>query len=146
MLDEKTPGRWQRTAALQLALGLFAGGMLLCARAPNLQILLIGRVLMGTGAVFTPIAASIAVAIVEPALRGKALSATFLGMIQPEHIDAVSRHRMGSRGRRRSQCRPRICPPVVGRAGFSAVWRTDLVGRRPQPSADRCACAISRPP
>ena len=73
-------GRWQRKAALQLALGLFAGGLLLCAWAPNLQILLLGRVLMGTGAVFTPIAASIAVAIVEPALRGKALSVTFLGM------------------------------------------------------------------
>ena len=73
-------GRWQRKAALQLALVLFAGGMLLCAWAPDLPTLLLGRVMMGTGAVFTPIAASIAVAIVEPALRGKALSVTFLGM------------------------------------------------------------------
>lgn len=73
-------GHWQRKAALQLALGLFAGGLLLCAWAPNLHALLAGRVLMGIGAVFTPIAASIAVAIVEPALRGKALSVTFLGM------------------------------------------------------------------
>jgi len=73
-------GRWQRRSALQLALVLFAGGLLLCAWAPDLQTLLLGRVLMGVGAVFTPIAASIAVAIVEPALRGKALSVTFLGM------------------------------------------------------------------
>lgn len=73
-------GRWQRKAALQLALVLFTGGLLLCAWAPDLRTLLLGRVLMGIGAVFTPIAASIAVAIVEPALRGKALSVTFLGM------------------------------------------------------------------
>ncbi len=73
-------GRWQRRSALQLALVLFAGGLLVCAWAPDLQTLLLGRVLMGVGAVFTPIAASIAVAIVEPALRGKALSVTFLGM------------------------------------------------------------------
>ncbi len=73
-------GRWQRRSALQLALVLFAGGLLLCAWAPDLHTLLLGRVLMGVGAVFTPIAASIAVAIVEPALRGKALSVTFLGM------------------------------------------------------------------
>jgi DHA1 family inner membrane transport protein len=73
-------GRWERRAALQLALTIYAAGLLLCAWAPSLQVLLIGRVLMGTGAVFTPISASIAVSVVEPALRGKALSVTFLGM------------------------------------------------------------------
>jgi DHA1 family inner membrane transport protein len=42
--------------------------------------LLAGRVLMGLGAVFTPIAAGIAVAVVEPARRGQALALTFLGI------------------------------------------------------------------
>lgn len=73
-------GHWQRRAALQLALGLFALGLVVCAAAVNLPMLLLGRVFMGVGAVFTPIAASIAVAIVEPARQGKALSLTFLGM------------------------------------------------------------------
>jgi DHA1 family inner membrane transport protein len=42
--------------------------------------LLAGRALMGAGAVFTPIAASIAVSSVTPARQGKALSLAFLGM------------------------------------------------------------------
>lgn len=73
-------GRWSRRAALQAALALFAGGMLACALARSLEVLLLGRVLMGAGAVFTPIAASIAVSMVEPARQGKALSLVFLGM------------------------------------------------------------------
>lgn len=73
-------GRWSRKAALQAALALFAAGLLACALAPSLTWLLLGRVLMGAGAIFTPIAATIAVSVVEPARRGKALSLTFLGM------------------------------------------------------------------
>lgn len=73
-------GRWSRRAAMQVALALFAAGLLTCAVAGNLQVLLLGRILMGAGAVFTPIAASIAVVVVEPARAGKALSLTFLGM------------------------------------------------------------------
>lgn len=73
-------GRWPRRAALQLALSLFALGLFTCALAPNLEVLLAGRLLMGMGAVFTPIAAGIAVAIVAPGRQGKALSLTFLGM------------------------------------------------------------------
>ena len=73
-------GRWPRKRALLLALALFAAGNLLCALAGSLAALLVGRVLMGLGAVFTPIAAGIAVAIVEPARRGQALAFVFLGI------------------------------------------------------------------
>jgi DHA1 family inner membrane transport protein len=73
-------GRWRRKRAMQLALTLFTLGNLLCAVAPDLTVLLLGRVLMGLGAVFTPIAAGIAVASVEPARRGRALSVVFLGI------------------------------------------------------------------
>ena len=73
-------GRWSRKATLQMALALFAVGMLLCAVSDRLATLLAGRVLMGAAAVFTPISASIAVALVAPAQQGKALSLTFLGM------------------------------------------------------------------
>ena len=73
-------GRWPRKRALLLALGLFAAGNVLCALANSLAALLIGRVLMGLGAVFTPISAGIAVASVPPAQRGKALGFVFLGI------------------------------------------------------------------
>ena len=73
-------GRWSRRTALQMAMGLFCAGMLMSGLAQSLPMLLAGRVLMGAGAVFTPIAASIAVAAVEPARQGKALSLVFLGM------------------------------------------------------------------
>ena len=73
-------GRWPRKRALLLALLLFAAGNVLCALADSLTALLIGRVLMGLGAVFTPIAAGIAVALVAPAQRGKALALVFLGI------------------------------------------------------------------
>ncbi|RZU03108.1 MFS transporter [Rivibacter subsaxonicus] len=73
-------GRWPRKHALLLALALFTLGNLVCALAPSLAVLLAGRVLMGLGAMFTPIAAGIAVALVEPARRGKALAFVFLGI------------------------------------------------------------------
>lgn len=71
---------WSRRTTLQVALALFACGMLVCGLADSLPALLAGRVLMGAGAVFTPISASIAVAVVAPERQGKALSLTFLGM------------------------------------------------------------------
>ena len=46
---------------------------------PRKRTLLLGRALMGVGAVFTPIAAGIALALVEPARRGQALAFVFLG-------------------------------------------------------------------
>jgi DHA1 family inner membrane transport protein len=73
-------GRWPRRNALLLALALFAAGNVLCALAHSLTALLVGRVLMGLGAVFTPISAGIAVALVQPAQRGKALAFVFLGI------------------------------------------------------------------
>ena len=73
-------GRWSRKHALLLALLLFAAGNVLCALANSLSALLVGRMLMGLGAVFTPIAAGIALATVAPARRGKALAFVFLGV------------------------------------------------------------------
>jgi MFS transporter, DHA1 family, inner membrane transport protein len=73
-------GAWPRRRALLLALGLFGTGNVVCALAGNLPVLLAGRVLMGLGAMFTPVAAGIAVALVPPQQRGKALSLTFVGM------------------------------------------------------------------
>ncbi|MDB5965185.1 MAG: transporter [Polaromonas sp.] len=71
---------WSRKRAVQFALGLFTLGCVLSALAPNLFTLLLARVLMGAGAMFTAIAAALAVGMVAPALRGRALSVTFLGM------------------------------------------------------------------
>lgn len=73
-------GHWPRRHALWFGLAVFALGNLLCALAGNLLTLLAGRVLMGVGAMFTPVAAGLAVALVEPARRGRALSLVFLGI------------------------------------------------------------------
>ncbi|WP_298830280.1 MFS transporter [uncultured Piscinibacter sp.] len=73
-------GGWPRRRVLCLSLGLFALGNVVCALAGSLSLLLAGRVLMGVGAVFTAVAAGIAVALVEPARRGRALSLVFVGV------------------------------------------------------------------
>jgi len=73
-------GAWSRKQVMLLAMALFAAGNVLCALAPSLPWLLAGRVVMGMGAVFTPVAAGLAVAAVPMARRGKALSLVFLGM------------------------------------------------------------------
>jgi DHA1 family inner membrane transport protein len=73
-------GRWSRKRALLASLAVFTLGNVVCALATSLPVLLAGRVLMGLGACFTPVAAGIAVAIVEPQRRGQALALTFLGM------------------------------------------------------------------
>jgi DHA1 family inner membrane transport protein len=73
-------GGWSRKRALLASLLAFTLGNLVCALATSLPVLLAGRVLMGLGASFTPVAAGIAVAIVEPARRGQALALTFLGI------------------------------------------------------------------
>jgi predicted MFS family arabinose efflux permease len=72
--------RWPRKRAVQLALALFTVGCLVCALSGNFAVLLLGRVLMGAGAMFTAAASALAVGMVAPALRGRALSITFLGM------------------------------------------------------------------
>lgn len=73
-------GGWPRRRALCTGMAVFALGNALCALATSFPVLLAGRVLMGTGAMFTPICAGIAVALVEPARRGRALSLVFLGI------------------------------------------------------------------
>jgi len=73
-------GRLRRKLAMQTALAVFTIGNLVCALAPSLPLLLLGRVLMGIGAMFTPLAAGLAVSMVEPARRGKALALVFLGV------------------------------------------------------------------
>lgn len=73
-------GSLTRLRAMSLALLLFAAGNFVCAAAGSLPVLLAGRVLMGAGAMFTPIAAGLAVAGSAPAQRGKALSIVFLGI------------------------------------------------------------------
>jgi DHA1 family inner membrane transport protein len=73
-------GSWPRKRVLLLALALFTLGNGLSALANHLALLLAARVLMGGGAVFVAVAAGIAVALVEPARRGQALSLVFLGM------------------------------------------------------------------
>lgn len=73
-------GRWPRKRALQLALLLFGLGNVLCALAPNVLVLLAGRLLMGTGSMFTAVAAGVTVALVAPELRARALALSFLGI------------------------------------------------------------------
>jgi DHA1 family inner membrane transport protein len=71
---------WPRKRAIQLALGLFMLGNLVSALANDLTVLLMGRILMGAGAMFTAAVSAYAVTLVAPALRGQALSTVFLGM------------------------------------------------------------------
>lgn len=73
-------GGWPRRRVLCVSLAVFALGNALCALAGSLPALLAGRALMGVGAVFTAVAAGIAVALVEPARRGRALSLVFIGI------------------------------------------------------------------
>ena len=72
--------KWPRKRAIQLALTLFTAGNLVSALANDLTVLLLGRILMGAGAMFTAAVSAYAVTLVAPALRGRALSTTFLGM------------------------------------------------------------------
>ncbi len=72
-------GRWLRKHALLLGLALVFVGNVMCALAPSLAWLLLGRTVLGLGSMFTPLAASVALASVAPAQRGKALSFVFLG-------------------------------------------------------------------
>ncbi len=73
-------GRWPRRRALVASMFVFGAGSVVCAMADNLALLLAGRVLMGVAAMFTAVVSGIAVAMVAPALRGRALSLVFLGI------------------------------------------------------------------
>ena len=72
-------GHWLRKHALVLALAMLLLGNVMCALAPSLPWLLLGRTVLGLGSMFTPLAAGVAVASVPLAQRGKALSIVFLG-------------------------------------------------------------------
>jgi MFS transporter, DHA1 family, inner membrane transport protein len=73
-------GRWPRRRALVLALALFTAGNALSALSSDLGTLIAGRVIMGVGAMATPLMAALAVALVEPGRRGRALGIVFMGM------------------------------------------------------------------
>lgn len=73
-------GGWPRQRAVTLALGLFSVGAVVCALSSSMSLLLIGRVLMGAGSIFTALAAGMLVTLVPLQARGKALSLSFLGV------------------------------------------------------------------
>ena len=72
-------GRWSRRATILLALGLFSLGSLASALAPSLGWLMVGRVIMGAGVMFTAAASATTVSLVAPAQRGQALAIANLG-------------------------------------------------------------------
>jgi MFS transporter, DHA1 family, inner membrane transport protein len=74
-------GRWPRRRVLLAGLVLIALGNALLAASPSLAVAHAGRVLSAVGGAFyTPIAASIAVAVAAPERRGRALALVFAGM------------------------------------------------------------------
>ncbi len=72
--------RWPRRSTMLLSLLIVAAGSLLCGLAVHFGWMLAGRALMGLGGMFTPLAAGIAVAMVAPDQRGRALSVVVVGM------------------------------------------------------------------
>ena len=72
-------GRWNRRATILLALGLFTLGSLVSALAPSLSWLVVGRVIMGAGVMFTAAASATAVSLVSLEQRGQALAIANLG-------------------------------------------------------------------
>ncbi len=74
-------GSLPRRTVLVAALGLFCVGSALSALAPSLGVLAVSRVLVAFGAaLYTPLAAGMAVAIVAPEQRGRALARVFGGI------------------------------------------------------------------
>lgn len=74
-------GRLPRRTVLTGALSLFCLGTLLSALAPNLGTLTASRVIVAFGAaLYTPLAAGLAVAIAPPEQRGRALARVFGGI------------------------------------------------------------------
>jgi DHA1 family inner membrane transport protein len=74
-------GRLSRRAVLISALVIFLVGSVASALAPSLAWLVAARVLVAVGAaLYTPLAAGVAVAVSAPATRGRALSLVFGGI------------------------------------------------------------------
>lgn len=74
-------GRLPRRTVLTAALTMFCAGSLISALAPSLTVLAASRVLVAMGAaLFTPLAAGVAVAVAPPEQRGRALAKVYGGM------------------------------------------------------------------
>ena len=74
-------GRLDRESVLLIGTGTFLVAAILCALAPNAEVLLGARMLGALGAgMVTPVAAAIAAASAAPERRGKALSFVMLGL------------------------------------------------------------------
>ena len=74
-------GAFARRIVLSAGLGLFLIGALAAAFSPSLLALTSARVPMALGAaLFTPLAAGVAVSLVPPELRGRALATVFGGV------------------------------------------------------------------
>jgi DHA1 family inner membrane transport protein len=74
-------GKLSRRLVLSLGLGLFCVGSVISALSPNIYALCASRIIVALGgAMFTPIAAGVAVAVSTPERRGKALATVFGGL------------------------------------------------------------------
>jgi MFS transporter, DHA1 family, inner membrane transport protein len=74
-------GNMARRTVLLLAMALFLAGSALSALSPSLTLLCLSRIIVALGAaIFTPVAASVAVALSAPEERGKSLSLVFGGL------------------------------------------------------------------
>lgn len=73
--------RFSRRSVLTIALGLFGAGTLLTALSVSLPMLIASRLLVALGAaIYTPLAAGVAVAVSPVELRGRALAKVFSGV------------------------------------------------------------------
>jgi DHA1 family inner membrane transport protein len=80
-------GRFERRTVLAVSLLVLAAGLTLSALAPSAAWLYVGRVLTALGGgLFTPGSAALAVAMVTPAERGKALATVFAGVTAAQVI------------------------------------------------------------
>ncbi len=74
-------GTVSRRVVLTAALAIFCLGSVLSALSPNLLMLAASRMVVALGAaMFTPVAAGVAVAVTVPERRGKALATVFAGL------------------------------------------------------------------
>lgn len=74
-------GNWTRRAVLSIALALFLAGTIISSISASLTMLACSRIIAAAGAaLFTPVAAGVAVALADPQNRGKALATVFGGL------------------------------------------------------------------
>jgi MFS transporter, DHA1 family, inner membrane transport protein len=76
-----TSGAADRRRVMLIGMTVFAAGALLAVVAPSYPVLLLARALMAVGGgLVTPVAATVGVALVPPAERGRALATVFGGL------------------------------------------------------------------